>query len=66
VLTASALSAAPPSGALHALLWTATLGGVFAVLNLVPLTIHERRGGPAFQTDGRVELDAVRLARALP
>ncbi|HEX5619478.1 MAG TPA: M50 family metallopeptidase [Solirubrobacteraceae bacterium] len=66
VLTAWALSAAPSSGVLHDLLWTATLAGVFAVLNLVPLTFQERRGGPSVQTDGRVVLDAVRLARALP
>jgi hypothetical protein len=66
VLTAWALSAAPPTGVVHDLLWTATLAGVFGVLNIIPLSIQERRGGPSLQTDGRVVLDAVRLARALP
>jgi hypothetical protein len=65
VLTAWALSAAPPSGVFHNLLWAATLGGVFGVLNIVPLTVHERRGGPAFRTDGGLALDALRVARAL-
>ncbi len=65
VLTAWALSAAPSSGVVHNLLWAATLGGVFGVLNLVPLTIHERRGGPVIRTDGRLALDALRVVRAL-
>jgi hypothetical protein len=65
VLTAWALSAASPSGLLHDLLWAATLGGVFGVLNLVPLSFHERRDGPAVRTDGRLALDALRVARAL-
>ena len=39
--------------------------GVFGVLNRVPLTLHERRDGPVVQTDGRLALDALRIARAL-
>jgi hypothetical protein len=66
VLTAWALSAASPSGVLHDLLWSATLGGVFGALNIIPLTIHEGRDGPAVRTDGRLALDALRVARALP
>ncbi len=65
VLTAWALSAAPESGVFHDLLWAATLGGVFGVLNIVPLTLQERRGGPSFRTDGGLALDALRVARAL-
>ena len=63
--TAWALSAASPSGALHGLLWAATLAGAFGVLNLVPLTIQDRRDGPSTRTDGRLALDALRVARAL-
>ena len=65
VLTAWALSAASPSGALHNLLWAATAGGVFGVLNLVPLSYQEGREGPSVRTDGRLALDALRVARAL-
>jgi hypothetical protein len=48
----------------HDLLHAATAVGVLAVLNLVPLTLRERRGGPAFQTNGRLALDALRVVRA--
>jgi hypothetical protein len=65
VLTALGLAAAPPSGVLRDLLWAATLGGVFAVLNLVPLRLQEGRNGPTIRTDGRLALDALRVARAL-
>jgi hypothetical protein len=65
VLTAWALSAASPSGALHNLLWAATAAGVFGVLNLVPLSFQEGRDGPSVRTDGRLALDALRVARAL-
>jgi len=64
-ITAWALSAAPPGGIVHGLLWAATGVGVFGVLNLGPLTLHERRDGPVVQTDGRLALDALRIARAL-
>jgi hypothetical protein len=65
MLTAWALSACSPSGVLHDLLWAATLGGAFAVLNLVPITFQEQRDGPPVRTDGRLALDALRVARAL-
>jgi hypothetical protein len=65
VLAAWALSAASPSGVLHDLLWAATLAGVFGVLNIIPLSVQERRNGPALRSDGRLALDALRVARAL-
>jgi len=55
----------PDSGAIHNLLWAMVLGGVFGVLNLVPLELEERRSGPRVRTDGRLALDALRVARAL-
>jgi Zn-dependent protease len=64
VLTAWALSAASPSGMLHSVLWAATFAGAFGVLNLVPLTLQEGRDGPPLRTDGRLALDALRVARA--
>jgi membrane-associated protease RseP (regulator of RpoE activity) len=63
--TALALSAVSTTGALHDLLWVATLVGVTGVLNLVPLRFQERRHGPTLRTDGRLALDALRVARAL-
>jgi hypothetical protein len=65
VISAWALSAASPPGVVHDLLWAATLTGVFGVLNLVPLRLQEGRTGPTFRSDGRLALDALRLARAL-
>jgi hypothetical protein len=65
VLSAWGLSACSPSGALHDVLWAATLAGIFGVLNLVPLTFQERRDGAPLRTDGRLALDARRAARAL-
>jgi hypothetical protein len=59
------LSVASSAGVLHDALWAATLGGVFGVLNLVPLSLRERRDGPTVRTDGRLALDALRVARAL-
>jgi hypothetical protein len=35
------------------------------MLNLVPLRLQERRDGPSVRTDGRLALDALRVARAL-
>jgi hypothetical protein len=52
-------------GVLHDILWTATLAGAFAVLNLIPIRLQERRNGPVVRTDGRLALDALRVARAL-
>jgi len=46
VLSAWALSAAAPSGVLHGLLWAATAAGVVGVLNLVPLSLRDRRDDP--------------------
>jgi hypothetical protein len=65
IVSAWGLSAGSPSGVLHDLLWATTLAGVFGVLNLVPLTFQERREGPPVRTDGRLALDALRVARAL-
>lgn len=64
VATALALSAVP-SGVLHDVLWVATGTGAVCVLNLVPLTIEQRRGGPVWRTDGRLALDALRVMREL-
>ena len=65
IATALLLAAAPDSGVAHHLLWAATLGGVFGVLNLVPIQLQERRHGPRLASDGRLALDALRVARAL-
>jgi Zn-dependent protease len=64
IATASLLGHAPP-GVLHNLLWAATLAGVFGVLNLIPLTLQERRNGPSRRSDGKLALDALRVVRAL-
>jgi membrane-associated protease RseP (regulator of RpoE activity) len=63
--SAWALSAVAAGDVAHALLWAATLGGFFGVLNLVPLTFTEGREGPPVRTDGRLALDAMRVVRAL-
>jgi hypothetical protein len=65
ILTAWALSATSNAGVVSNLLWAATFAGAFGVLNLVPLRFQERRDGPALRTDGRLALDALRVARAL-
>jgi hypothetical protein len=64
-LTAWALSAVPGPGVVFNMLWAATAAGAACVLNLVPLTLQERRGGAWLRTDGRVALDALRVARAM-
>jgi len=64
-VTAGLLQSAPPTGVAHNLLWAATLAGAFGVLNLVPLTVQERRGGPSLRTDGRLALDALRVLLVL-
>jgi hypothetical protein len=65
VLAAILLSTAPTTGLLHDLLWAAVLGGAFGVLNLVPFAFQERRDGPPLRTDGRLALDALKVAREL-
>jgi Zn-dependent protease len=64
----SSLLAATESGTLpHGLLWAATFGGIFGVLNLVPVSLTEGRGGRVIRTDGRLALDAIgamRIARS--
>ena len=59
------LFASTSAGVVDDLLWAATGAGVFGVLNLVPITFQERRNGPAMRSDGRLALDALRVARAL-
>ena len=67
VVSAMAYAAAPATGALHSLLWTLTFAGLCTSLfNLVPLKLQNRRGAPAIRTDGRLALDAARIARRLP
>lgn len=65
IVCAVALSFAPEAGVLHDLLWAMTLGGVFGVLNLIPLELVERRDKPPVATDGRLMLDALRLMRTM-
>lgn len=47
------------TGITHALLWAAVFDSVFAVANLIPLRLRERRGGPTFNTDGMWALSAL-------
>ena len=64
-MTAWALSAVGPSGIVHDVLWAATGYGIFCgVLNLMPISLKDRRDGPTVRTDGRLALDALRVARA--
>jgi hypothetical protein len=63
--TAMLLAAAPESGFAHDLLWAGLLVGIVGVLNLIPFEFQERRNGPRFRSDGRLALDALRVARAL-
>jgi hypothetical protein len=65
LVTALAFSAAAPHGIVHNALWSLTFCGLYGVANLVPLTLRERRGGPATRTDGRLALDAARVLRSL-
>jgi hypothetical protein len=46
---------------IHALLWATVFNSVFAVANLIPLRLRERRGGPAFSTDGMIVLSALAM-----
>lgn len=59
------LGAAPITGFAHDVIWAATAAGVFSVLNLIPFSFQEHRGGPSLQTDGRLAVDAARALRAL-
>ena len=65
LVSVALLRAAPITGPLHDVVWATTLGGVFAVLNLVPCAYQERRAGPSLHTDGRLAIDAGRTLRAL-
>jgi len=56
-------NAAPSTGLWHDILWTAALGSAFAVLNLIPLRLEERRGGRPIFTDGRIAIDAAKAAQ---
>jgi len=59
-------STGPADGPVHDLLWATVAGGVFGVLlNIVPFEFQERRHGPVLRTDGRLALDALRVARSL-
>jgi hypothetical protein len=63
-ICAWALAVAPDVGIAHGALWALTLGGAVAsVVNLVPMTLRERRDGPIVRTDGRIALDCLRAAR---
>ncbi len=59
----AAMSLVPSAGVVHALVWAATLCGAFGVLNLVPFSYEEPRGGPVVRTDGRLALDALAVQR---
>lgn len=65
VISLAMLHASPTTGFVHHLIWATTLGGTFAVLNLIPFEYQERRDSPPLQTDGRLALDAARTLRAL-
>jgi hypothetical protein len=65
VLTGALLSVAPDTAIVQGFLWATFLGGVFGTLNIVPFEFEERRDGPAVQTDGRVALQALKVAREL-
>lgn len=64
IVSALALSSAPPTGVVHNLLWAATAANLFGVLNIVPLEFQERREGPRLRSDGRIALQAIRASRA--
>lgn len=65
VVAVMAVAALPSHGIAHGLARAAVLASTFGVLNLIPITFQERRGGPNVQTDGRLALDAARVLRAL-
>lgn len=65
VVAVLALGALPDHGIAHGVAWAAVLTSVFGVLNLIPITLQERRGGLDAQTDGRLALDAARVLRSL-
>lgn len=65
MVSVGALAATPAGGLLHGFFWATVLGGAFGVLNLIPFSYQDRRGGPTHQTDGRLALDAARTLRAL-
>ena len=63
IVSLELLWASAATGVVHSLLWAITLGGVFAVLNLIPFAFEEQRGGPSLKTDGRLALDAAQSMR---
>lgn len=65
VCSLALLHVSPADGPLHDVIWATTLGGVFAVLNLIPFAYQERSDGPRLHTDGRLALDAARSMHAL-
>jgi membrane-associated protease RseP (regulator of RpoE activity) len=63
ILTAWLLSGTAAGSMVHAVLWSATgAGAMLTIVNLVPMELLERSGN-RWRTDGRVALDALRLAR---
>lgn len=61
LVTGLLYSAAPEEGVLHGVLWAALFEGFAAVGNLIPFTIQRRKGVP-FRSDGRLALEALRVA----
>ena len=56
--------ARPAPGLVRDALWVATLAGVLACLNVIPLKIQERLGEAPIRTDGQLILDAARAEQA--
>jgi Zn-dependent protease len=63
IVSLELLRSSAATGTVHNLLWAATLDGVFAVFNLIPLAFEEQRGGPSLKTDGRLALNAAQSMR---
>lgn len=63
VVCAVLYAAGPHDGFIGGLSWSATLGSLFGVLNLVPLTLVEGSGGRTTRSDGAIALDALRAMR---
>jgi hypothetical protein len=57
-------SAAPIAGVIHDLLWAMVGLSVVCALNILPFRFQERRGATLYQSDGRLALDALKVARA--
>jgi peptidase M50-like protein len=65
LVAATLYTSAPEHGVLHGLLWAVWFESFYAVLNVIPFSLRERRRGPAFRSDGRIALDALRCASRL-